>query len=848
MSTKEFGCFICKGKSLDYDGNCNICGAKVDVSKNLLSEKIESFQVDSVIGRGFYGWTLKVWDGFQFFALKIIPSFRIEKWPTEEVSYLAKCSDHRNIAKFISHFETNISINGSNNNYICMVFEYIDNAKTLYNFLNDSETKISRKDVYDILRGITHGLWKMTSQNIWHNDLHDNNILIRRTDSMANLPERFEPKIIDFGSVKYIDEYEPQPKNRSDWFYVSKHINNLLLKFEQDNWEVISPRDRAFSHVLRQLSRRLIDGDKSRREYTPAQIANELYQYYADTTLHLLYPDFDHMLTHNKVSFKDPLENTNALALAPQDIPILFRDSLDWQSKIQTSEPILVTGPRGCGKTMLLRYLSVNSQARLKDDEKTQDDISNRLEKSDHIGFLVSVSQLRTPFLRSFFKVENSRNNSLQEDYCREYITSHLLLEVLRSLIWLQNLKVAGIAAEELSEASQSLSSYLSTNSDTFSATDSADELVRVLEKRIINISCLTNIEEFKPSALSFDNILEQATRCFKLISFIKNKRIYYLFDDYSHSLLPDVAIFAYNPVLFRLSSDFSIKVSSEGDGPTTIDSLGRRYQEGREYSKCNLGAVYFLTNERECVQFFDQMLNARFEGTGVGSLSMLKSKLAEHKHYDSFSKYICAFKRPGDAKFYGYKHLISLCSGDVSYIIELMKSIIGGQWKSSRSITPSAQNKVIKRFAIDQLNNLKSVSEFGFKLHDFANRLGILIKDYLLTSCESQKYDERLRIEVEGNERLSDMAKVLERKLIEHSVLIPGGFGKDRQGRPTKKYYFRRLYAPCFPFSPDRRRNCIAITWKTFDQWLCFPEKISKKSTLTSRSDSDEPKMFGEL
>ena len=59
--------------------------------------------------------------------------------------------------------------------------------------------------------------------------------------------------------------------------------------------------------------------------------------------------------------------------------------------------------------------------------------------------------------------------------------------------------------------------------------------------------------------------------------------------------------------------------------------------------------------------------------------------------------------------------------------------------------------------------------------------------------------------------------------------ILIPGGAGKSRKGLPTKKLYFRRLYAPCFPFSPNRG-ECIALTWKEYEQWLNDPSTIAKK------------------
>src|SRR5260370_17255743 len=73
MSTKDFGCFCCSGKSIDARGTCPNCGAPIDVSADLLSAAIGEYRPKRVLGRGFYGWTLQVEDQLQAFPLKVLP-------------------------------------------------------------------------------------------------------------------------------------------------------------------------------------------------------------------------------------------------------------------------------------------------------------------------------------------------------------------------------------------------------------------------------------------------------------------------------------------------------------------------------------------------------------------------------------------------------------------------------------------------------------------------------------------------------------------------------------------------------------------------------------------------------
>jgi len=207
--------------------------------------------------------------------------------------------------------------------------------------------------------------------------------------------------------------------------------------------------------------------------------------------------------------------------------------------------------------------------------------------------------------------------------------------------------------------------------------------------------------------------------------------------------------------------------------------------------------------------------------------LEELKHILEEHDHIGNFSKYILQQDRPGDTRFYGFKLLCRLCSGDVSYIIELLHSIAIGRWGcTDNHVNKMEQDEITKQFTQRQLASLRSTATYGPKLYQFAEGIGNLLKQYILNSKNRNEPDERLRIEVEGASELSKKAKEMEDELFRHSVLIPGGTGKSKKGFPTRKLYFRRLYAPCFPFSPTRN-GCIDLTVSKYESWLLDPSKI---------------------
>jgi tRNA A-37 threonylcarbamoyl transferase component Bud32 len=839
MSTQEFGCFFCSGKSTDRHGQCPDCGAAIDISTDLLAEKIGGYRPKAILGRGFCGWTLKVESDASFrpLSVKVTPKHRMRgQLSDNEARALGACCPHRNIVHFLAQTHTSVSALGRPVPVIALAFDFVEDAEPLRKFLADENLILSRRDVVDILAGISSGLERMHSKGIWHDDLHDDNVLVRRVAPDDNLTERYEPKLIDFGSTKPLRPDEPEHGERGDYYYLAKHIYAVTAHFEKGLRGAITPVDRTFAAKLRSLGQRLSDTNVSRRSMTPSDVTRELRNANDEAAKGFDFPSFAQMKRQSAVSLSEPLENTNALTLAPQDIALLFRDSLGWQARLEKSEPVIVVGPRGCGKTMLLRYLSMESQARPLKSENTPEEVRGRLERQPYVGFLVSIGQVRTPFLRSAYKRLQANDPHRAEDFCREFISSHFVLEVARTVAWLKAEGLARVTADDLGLVYSAVRDLLLGTDMAPPAAGSLEDVVECAERRITSLSNLRDPEKYQPTNLSRDDVLERLAKAVRASSWVGSRQVRFLLDDYTVTMLPTFVQCSYNPVLFRLPATFRLKISSEGDGPVLEDHLGRKYKEGRELSRLNLGEVYFSANEREGRRFFEQILAARFDEVGKGSLHELTAMLGEHPHEDGFGEYICSQARPGDSRFHGFGLLCKLCSGDVSFIIELLHALTQGLWgQGARRLKPVQQDEIVKRFAQRQLADLRRISEHGSFLYEFAERVGNLLKEYLLVSKAKQNPDERLRIEIEGPAQLSPEAQRLHEALLRHSVLIDGGAGKSRRGLPTRRLFFRRLFAPCFPFSPTRK-GCVPLTVEQYQVWLLDPKRIP---TPTSGPDS---------
>ena len=168
-----------------------------------------------------------------------------------------------------------------------------------------------------ILAGIASGLDRMHKNGLWHDDLHDDNVLIREVTPDENLPEKYEAKLIDFGSTKPILSEEQETPDRCDYFYLAKHIFAIAGRFELGNLGKLTPADRSFASRLRQLAHRLSDRNVSRKNLKPADVFLEVRAALEECATGHDFPSFVEMKQQSGVSLKEPLANTCGCASTP---------------------------------------------------------------------------------------------------------------------------------------------------------------------------------------------------------------------------------------------------------------------------------------------------------------------------------------------------------------------------------------------------------------------------------------------------------------------------------------------------------------------------------------------------
>ena len=77
-------------------------------------------------------------------------------------------------------------------------------------------------------------------------------------------------------------------------------------------------------------------------------------------------------------------------------VPQLLVDPDGWQARLETAGPQVITGMRGCGKTMLLRSLQFHARASLAAQHLTEtgEDAAEQLARDGYVGLYVSCTRL----------------------------------------------------------------------------------------------------------------------------------------------------------------------------------------------------------------------------------------------------------------------------------------------------------------------------------------------------------------------------------------------------------------------------------------------------------------------
>lgn len=825
----KFCCFRCPKPDNDIksiEDICPDCGRPYNFELANPPERIGGYRVVRALGRGFYGATFVAErEGTipRKYVLKVIPKASYEAFAKD---FAEECQTHARIADgadFIvdidDAFESKAVFGDCELEVHVAVLQYLD-GKPLQKFL-DGKLELRAGLVAQIscdLVKIVHEL-RARSQN--HNDFHAGNILIEELSRERYRDAALDPSIravaIDLGSTS--GDRRSGKGYKSDLHWVAEHIDILASRLLDSTDGEVDDLDARIALSLKDIAASISAPVETQRTPHADEIVRSIEQAYFRS-------GEPWRPWRSPLAFRNFGESYNAQTLAPWHIPHLLVDPEgEWQRRASSKGPLIVTGMRGCGKTMLLRSLQFHARAMQKRNE-TEDEVISRLKSDGFVGLFVSAQILVDSNL-----VEDPPNNKLFARLLLAYA-----LEATRSLAHLKDVKKDLVSPQSPILISDALCDLLS-NFQIDVPGKSIERFEHVLVRKLLEVSKPDNLctLDIHPSK-AFPVLAKAITQCSTVWS---ASRVLFLLDDVSTRYLePSKIEEIFSAILFQNTdqgADCAFKLTSETQTIfLSLKSLGgvEYAAHWRDFETFDLGAeVYRRLKGRGGKAFIGDILSQRSqyfpshpkahptEILGDKTLNELALEIAANSATSGRRKSV----------YSGISTLKAVCVGDIGSVISIYESMLH-QGQNCFPIPSDVQSQVFQDHCS---RHLYVLDRRGSQLKNSAKSFAAASHRALIASHRKKEVRGlRQYTSIYVNVSSEEIGQQNERlrELVDAGVFVfHGGTprSKTEHSDPVQQFklVFRKIYGLA-DFIPLADRDRFELNGKDLSDWLSDPSK----------------------
>jgi shikimate kinase/tRNA A-37 threonylcarbamoyl transferase component Bud32 len=712
---------------------------------------------------------------------------------------------------------------------IVLVAELV-NGPSLKEFIETRRDEVSVPFVVDWLAAMLDLFHDMELKRVVHGDLHAGNVLVEDRSSYSLSSQRYAFRVTDFG----VAEASSEPRFRDDYFQLADTLATLLRAIDS---QALGSRDHFVFNTLRHefVERYLVENDPTRDPI--ARRPRKLYM-----RLRELDVDFERT-TAAPLSLVTPFDYLSCEQIGEDAslLRALYSDRFLGIEQVEAQNNVVVTGPRGCGKTTVFRSLCLDQRMRVAEASPAE---------INYIGVYYHCNDLYFAFPR--YAVPN-REEAL--DIPMHFVTATLLSNLLTSLDgWSREHFPEAISQAE-TRASADLWGVLAIAPPNTPGAMTFRELASRLNKerrRATERHRFVHDEKRAVGRCFGPDVLSRATQTLIAnLSFLRSRPIYFFIDDYSSPKVTSDLQKNLNRLLMQRTSVCFFKLSTES--PVSFEKQdidGKLYVESREFVMQNLGLVYLHADTRRKLDFVEDVFRRRLQKSATNlsarELQDLVGSRTDLVH-NAMAREIAENKPPSH---WGKETLCELCSGDIHYVISLVSDMVrlaGGEAEIARlentpRIAPPLQNRAIREAAGAFLKNLRGVPRCGDKLVAIVEAFGAVAHSHLkfLTSKNDAGRPQKQATRIEPYEpfELSPEAGFLYNELLRYSVFIEDYRGKSRRGSVVPRLYLRRFLIPHFNLTFSRR-DSIELESTDFEEFLLNPETFDRRFRLKSGEDA---------
>jgi len=821
-----------------------------------IGESINGCIIEKKIDNGAIGTVFLAEDKINYLkrAIKIIPQKKITSLPNweQEIRKSNIIQPIDGVVKYITHEKRKIG----GDEFVFIVWDYIE-SESLKNVIESR--KITIQIIIDVIERALDVFDACKSHGIQHSDFHAGNILVAYPNKSGLDRNTRKVWITDFGYGSFSNEKPPL----EDYKGLGKIIQDAVEKIDLHSLE---KEDRIkFKALKNEFPKMLLEDD-----VTVGAFVREP---------RLLWSELEKLFQAHEE--KDNSQKSVGDYLAAEFIgdryaewESLFVPKFLWIDELLDRNICVLTGLRGCGKTMMFRRLSTQLVPKLGPTGIPKED--------SFVCFYLNARNIAEAFPWLPDTEENIARNQVINFFHLKWTIE--ILEWLKYEIGITQSNILG-----LDWLINFFNNYFKENPLYCTSNSLKGKIDNIIYKCNEEVSRAKLSGNFISSIIWPLSDIDYLEKLLEIINkntpFSKNKSFYMLLDDYSLPLVTESTQRILNPIIFRRCSEVFFKISTESIESLLKVGLNEKVlEDGADFKLIDLGIKtisYDIKEKRDTISAIFEKRIARynlFEGKRLN----LKRILGEND-LTEINRALKIRENDKQVIYYGFDVFCDMWSSDLRELIKIFSQMLSeeGEGKIKNNldsnnmpiISRDTQNKVLRetggRFlhalliATNPFKN-KSASvgkntdlDYGKKLFEivtsFQEIAYFTLKFKDIKNQESNPPKQARKIELTtAIDNLGKEERYLYRGLIRYGVFIRDYRGKSVRGSAAVRLYLRSLLIPYFRLTFSKRDN-ISFEWKDFNEFLRAPiefkEKCIKKITAQlNKEDVQENELFNDI
>lgn len=772
-----------------------------DMSKNIIDpyigiKPIPEYTLTEWVGEGKIGNVYKaVRDNPpHILACKIIKEGKLKDGWQRELEKVVKLVGVPSVVQYHSHGD---SKDDSGMQYKWVLWQYIDGSN-LKKYLETCPLNMAF--IENLTETILRVLYACQAMQIQHGDLHEGNILISNPDPRL-IDERPGIWIADFGYGGSHNNLSP----KDDYRQLFAIISNLLKKIDSSS---LNSRDKVLHPKLEEfLKKKILEVDATQGGHVnkPAILLKNFEELIKEA-------ERESAAAASGKEIKEPGDYLSAEALGHriEEWKNLFVPEFPAAHDLLSKNITVLTGARGCGKTMSFRRLTAFM-------DKVIGEPSGIKGADQFVGFYLNCRDMvdAFPWLppKLNIKIEQQIIHYFHLDWFSEITKTLAQYEIERpeSFNWLDDF-TKGIFGMKYSSLPMGANVLAHVGSFI------EDEKERC---RLTDVGKKDGLKHWPLSRLDFLDVLQANMEL--NVSWIYNRPSYLFLDDYTIPILTREVQRTLNPIIFKRRSNLFFKISTESSNSFEREGLhGKPLELHQDFELIDLASENIHQDKKEKVNLLSKIFlpridrHAYLQGKSLldvlGKVPISNNELARQMRDD-----------PRKTIYYhGIGAFVGIWTSDVRSMIQIFVDMLreanGKLKQGTLPIEKTIQDKCYRNAGGEFLGFAESVKnpsfwEKGPSSTKRGERYGTHLKDIVETFVNISQYEltkgtlvsnegrmnpkQAFRLEIIDKFDLPDNAFKYYEGLVRWHIFLQDWRGKSVRGMITPRLYLNRILIP---------------------------------------------------